>query len=155
MSANRHSRRAVEAALRCHASAAALAIPLLVRLLPLRTLLKAMTPPPRWRPYAALPPERIVAAVNRRLARPRMMRRRACLRRGLMLFHFLRLAGVPARLNIGAYPPPPRGRRMHAHCWVTVDGQPVADPPEAPVAVVLVHGDTPAAAKPNQARRPA
>ena len=39
----------------------------------------------------------------------------------------LRLAGVPAVLEFGVYPPELDPQRMHAHCWVTVDGVAVAD----------------------------
>ena len=66
------------------------------------------------------------------------MRRRACLRQGLTLFHFLKLAGWPAVLRIGVFPPGRDRRRMHAHCWVTLNGVPLSPPPEQPVATLLV-----------------
>jgi len=136
----RTDRPAIEAALRAHVWAVATLLPLLVRLLPLRALLRVMTPPARLRPYHIIPPERIVAAVGRRLRNPRHMRRRACLRQGLTLYHFLRLAGVPAVLEFGVYPPGADAVRLHAHCWVSVGGRAVSAPPGRPAALLLTHG---------------
>ena len=115
-------------------------IPLLERVLPLKVLLRLLTPP-RWcRPYSGTPPEEVSRLVARRLREPRNMRRRACLREGLTLFHFLRLANWPAVLHIGVFPPRLDQRRLHAHCWVTVDNVPLSPPPEQPVATLLNHG---------------
>ena len=136
----RTGKRAIEAPLRAHVWLVATLLPLLVRVLPLKALLRLMTPPGWWRPYRAVPSERIAAAVARRLKHPHNMRRRACLREGLTLYHFLRLAGVPAVLQFGVYPPELDPGRMHAHCWVTVDGVPVSAPPGQPAALVLTHG---------------
>lgn len=125
--------------LRMHVWIVATAVPLLVRLFPMRTLLRLATPRRRWRLYAGVTGERICLAVQSRLANPRMMRRRACLRQGLMLYHFLRLAGIPAVLNIGAWPPGRDARRLHTHCWVTVNDEPIAeaDPADIPPGVLL------------------
>ena len=125
--------------LRAHVWTAATFLPVLVRL-PLRRLLRLMTPPAFLRPYASVSRERIVEIVERRLRAPRNMRRRACLRRGLLLFHFLRLAGCDAVLQFGVFPPGVNPNRMHGHCWVTVAGEGVADPPGEGLAVVMTHG---------------
>lgn len=123
--------------------------PLLVRLLPLRALLRLVTPPGWLRPYRHMQADAIAAAVDRRLARPVHMRRRACLRKGLMLFHFLRLAGRPAVMHFGVYGPGNEQARMRAHCWVTVDGRAICDEPDRPHATVLSHGHiSPAADQP-------
>ncbi len=136
----RPGRPATEAALRAHVYLVATMLPLLVRVLPLKVLLRLMTPPARLRPYRTVPPDRIAAIVARRLRNPRNMRRRACLRRGLTLYHFLRLAGVPAAIHFGVYPPDADPRRLHAHCWVTVDGVALTEPPGQPSAVLFTHG---------------
>ena len=115
-------------------------IPLLEKFIPLKWLLRLLTPPSRCKPYAGTPPEEISRLVARRLREPRNMRRRACLRHGLTLFHFLKLAGWPAVLHIGVFPPGLDSRRMHAHCWVTLNGVPLSPPPEQPVATLLVCG---------------
>ena len=113
--------------LRIHVWLAVALVPLLVRLAGLEALLKLATPRRPWRLYRRLSCETVARAVARRLRRPRHMKRRACLRRGLALYHFLRLAGHPAVLRIGAWPGRRDGGRLHAHCWVTVGGQVVDD----------------------------
>lgn len=119
-----------DAAARLHIALFTFITPLLVRLFPLRILLRLVTPPSGITPYRKMPPERIVAAVKRRLAAPRMMRRRACLREGLTAFHFLSLAGYSPELRFCVYPPDPSQRHMHAHCWVVLDGNPLTSPPQ-------------------------
>lgn len=127
------------AILRIHVALVALVIPDLSRRLPLERLLSLFTPGRSSRLYASLETEEIVQAVRRRLRHPWRMRGRPCLRLGLMLFHFLRLAGVPAVLNFCVYK---EGYgREQAHCWVTVAGRCIADPPEDEHVVILVHGE--------------
>jgi len=109
--------------LRVHVWLVVTVVPLLVRLVDLETLLKLTTPRRPWRLYRGLSCEAIDLAVGRRLRRPRHMKRRACLRRGVALYHFLRLAGQPAVLRIGAWPAGRDRGRLHAHCWVTVNGR--------------------------------
>ena len=116
-------------------------IPLLVKVVPLRRLVALLTPPAWWRPYAGVPAEGIAGLTARRLRRPRVMRRRACLREGLTMFHFLRLAGLPATLYVGVYPPSADPSRLHGHCWVSLNGACVSAPPARPVGVLLRHGE--------------
>ena len=126
--------------LRGHVWLLATLIPLLEKFIPLKWLLRLLSPPSRFKPYAGTSPEEISRLVAHRLREPRNMRRRACLRQGLALFHFLKLAGWPAVLRIGVFPPGRDRRRMHAHCWVTLNGVPLSPPPEQPVATLLVCG---------------
>ena len=126
--------------LRGHIWLLATLIPLLEKCIPLKRLLRLLTPPTGFKPYAGTPPEEISRLVAQRLRQPRNMRRRACLRHGLTLFHFLKLAGWPAVLRIGVFPPSLDSRRMHAHCWVTLNGVPLSPPPEQPLATLLVCG---------------
>jgi hypothetical protein len=123
--------------LKAHVALVATAMPLLVRLIPLKRLLRLLEPPRWMRCYRNVDIERIAAVVEARLARPRMMVRRACLRKGLTLYHFLRLSGRPAELVFGVFPSADAKGRMHGHCWVSVDGRAVSEPAAAPVAVVL------------------
>jgi hypothetical protein len=125
--------------LRGHIWLLATLIPLLEKILPLKYLLRLLTPPPRFKPYGGMLPEEISRWVAHRLRQPRNMRRRACLRHGLTLFHFLRLAGCPAVLHIGVFPPQFDSRRMHAHCWVTLNGVCLIPPPEQPAATLLTY----------------
>jgi hypothetical protein len=110
----------------------ALVIPLLLRVFPLRWVLRLLAPPRWWRPYAGMAPGRIAEAVARRLARPRMMRRRACLREGLLLFHFLCLAGGEPTVHFAVFPPDEAPSPVHAHCWVTLGGRAWSEPPQGP-----------------------
>jgi hypothetical protein len=123
--------------LRGHVWFAAAVVPLLVRVLPIRSLVRAMTPP-RWlHLYRQVPAEQMAAVVSHRLRKPRVMRRRACLRHGLVLFHVLKLAGYPAMLHFGVYPPSRDPRRLHGHCWITVGDVCLSEPPSEPAAVVM------------------
>ncbi len=123
--------------LRSHVWLVATLVPLLVRLLPIRFLVRVMTPPRWMRLYRKVEPERMAAVVAHRLRRPRIMRRRACLRLGLVLYHFLKLAGQPAVLHFGVYPPSVDPKRLHGHCWVTVNDVCLSAPPDQPAAVVM------------------
>ncbi|MFW6153799.1 MAG: lasso peptide biosynthesis B2 protein [Planctomycetota bacterium] len=128
-----------EVLLRMHVWLVVTALPLLVRLVDLPRLLKLATPRRPWRVYRGLSSETIGRAVARRLRRSRHMKRRACLRRGLALYHFLRLAGRPAVLRVGAWPPGRDPERLHAHCWVTVNGCVVDDDADLPPGVLLCY----------------
>jgi len=126
--------------LRGHAWLVAFLVPLLVRLLPLPKLLSLLTPPTRTRPYKGISADSIAGIVARRLAKPRNMRRRACLREAVTLFHFLRLAGFPAVMHFAVYPPAEDDSQIHAHCWVTIDGKAISTPAVGPHVQMLRHG---------------
>jgi len=121
---------------RGHVWVFAAVLPVLVRALSLRRLVRLLTPPGFLRPYAGIAADEIVRMVARRLARPRMMRRRPCLRQGLTLLHFLRLAGLAAELHVAVYPPSADRNRMHGHCWVSLDGRDLMPGPGAPAAEI-------------------
>lgn len=125
-----------EAILRAHVWLVAIVLPLLVRFVPIRGLLVLVEQPRWWDPYRGIAPERIVEIVDRRLQNPHNMRRRRCLRQGLTLFHFLRLAAVPSVLNFGVLGPATAGKRLHAHCWVTISGRDLYAP-QHPFVVLL------------------
>ena len=124
--------------LRLHIALVTSLVPLLDRLLSLTSLLRLLTPAHPWALYRDLGPEPIVRALRRRLDKPIHMRRRACLRLGVTLYHFLRLAGLPAELRFGVYPSQAQHQRMHGHCWVLLDGRCLTDPPAEPVVQVLL-----------------
>ena len=111
-----------------HVRLVAWSIPLLDRVFSLNVLVR-LARPPRWvRPYRGLDIDAIRQSTGKALANPRQMKRRSCLRLGLVLFHFLRLAGRPAVLNFSIGPPGRCHDCLHAHCWVTV-GERVFDAP--------------------------
>ena len=124
--------------LRMHVACLATVLPDLSKLLSLSRLLQFFTPKSAASFYEGLAVEQVVTEVNHRLRWPWRMRGRKCLRRGLLLFYFLELSGYPAELHFGIYSDCPT--RMKAHCWVTVNGLTVADPPDRPCGIVLRYG---------------
>jgi len=124
--------------LRCHIGCLALVLPDASKLLPLKNLLAWMTPRDALGWYRGMAEQEIVEMVQRRLAHPLRMRGRRCLREGLLCFHFLRLAGVPAELHFGVFVRS-RGREL-AHCWVVVQGRSVTLPPQDDYMLILRHG---------------
>jgi len=126
-------------ALRAHIWWTACLIPVLDRLLPLRGVLWVLTPARWWHPYRGMAPEAIGGLVRRRLAHPRQMKRRACLREGLILFHFLCLAGLEPVLHFAVFPAEAPPRPMHAHCWVTLGDVACSAPAQPPCAEMMRH----------------
>ena len=118
----------------------AAAIPVLIKLMPLKKLLKLITPKANCELYKSITTEQIAEMVNRRLRRPRHMRNRRCLRKGLTLFYFLRLVGAPAKIHIAVHTPTAQSKRIRAHCWVVLDGLAMSEPIDGPGATILVHG---------------
>lgn len=128
-------------------------LPRLVRRLPLTHLLADMLPSavePAWQ----LPPARTVAAVQAALARPFRMRGRPCLREGLAAFHFLRRGGHAAVLHFGVDRNSTRKARIRGHCWVSLDGEILLNPP-APEFVELFAYSGQALPQPQAGRRAA
>lgn len=109
-------------------------LPDLSRVTPLERLLRWYTPAAPAAAWAGREPADILAQIDRHLAGCRRMRGRRCLRRGLLAFYFLRLAGRPAVLHMGVFAQA-QGRTL-AHCWTSV-GDLVDDPPTAPCTPVL------------------
>jgi len=114
--------------LRLHIRLVTLAIPLLDRWLPLPRLVRLLIAGPKWQPYRRVPVATISVLVHAALRRPRWMKRRACYRLGLTMGHFLRLAGQPVLMHFAVAPPSMDPRRLHAHCWVTVNGEDITAP---------------------------
>jgi hypothetical protein len=123
-----------------HVWIAAAAIPLLDRFLTLQRLLRLLTPRRPLRPYRGADPDLIAGTVRRRLRRPIHMRRRACLRRSLVMYHFARLAGVEAVFHVAVFPPSADPSRLHAHGWVTVGEVCLCEPPQGHATEVLTYG---------------
>jgi len=136
----RHISRRTHLLLALHVWVLATLILLLDKLLPLQRLLRLLTPRRSFGPYAGMDVDQVVAAVGRRLRRPRHMRRRACLRQSLMLYHFLRLAGSAAVFHVAVFPPSVDPQRLHAHSWVTVGEKCVSEPPATGAVEMLTYG---------------
>lgn len=100
-------------------------------------ILRRATPPAGARAYGGLAPEAIIAAVKRAARRPWRMRDRRCLREGLLAFHYLALAGHRPVLHFGLVPKSVKAGRPRAHCWVSIDGAVVLNPPAEPMIDLL------------------
>jgi hypothetical protein len=121
-----------------HVALLAMIIPDVSRWLPLQSLLRLFTPQEAGWPYAGMSADQILGVIQRRLRDPWRMRGRRCLRFGLLGFYFLRRAGFPVVLHFGVYVT--GEAREKAHCWLTLDGRILADPPGDPHVLVLTHG---------------
>jgi hypothetical protein len=113
-----------------------IALRVLLRLVPLGTLLRWLEP--RRTPDAADPQTfaRAVACTEALLWRISFPLRGVCLPRSLTLYHFARRCGIPARLHCGV-------RRVdggfQGHAWLSLDGRPFleADDPRPVYAVTF------------------
>jgi hypothetical protein len=124
------------AIMRAHVYMVATLIPLLVNLLGVSGLIRVMTPPAWLRPYSHFSIQQILQVVERRLRNPRNMRRRVCLRRSLTLYHFLMLSGRRPTIEFGVFAPASAEAKLQGHCWVSLEGLPIAEDSALPQAVV-------------------
>ena len=142
MSSSKH--RACPLLLTClagHIWLLASVVPLLVRIFPIRLILRSAQPPRFLRPYDGVAAERIVSMVNRRLRKPRNMKRRACLRQGLLIFHFLKLANLPAVLHFTVAPLSQGPKRLYGHSFVTLGDEDMSPRADGSFVVILTVGD--------------
>lgn len=116
------------------------------RLLPMFTkrddlgpILELATPAPDARAYADIAADAIVASVKATVARPWRMRGRRCLREGLLAFHYLSLAGHAPLLHFGVVTQSLRGEKPSAHCWVSVGGRTLLNPPQKSMHELFVY----------------
>ena len=116
-------------ALHAHLWWMARSLPFTVKRRSLRRLLAATTPLPGRMPYRGFSAGEIIDAVRETTKRPWRMGGRRCLREGLLAFRFLRLAGYPAVLHFAIEPDSVAADSLSAHCWVTVEGVCVINPP--------------------------
>lgn len=127
-------------ALVVHVWIVAAVIPPLDKFLTLERMLRLLTPHRPLRLYAGVTADLIVGIVRRRLHRPFHMRRRACLRLSLVMYHFARLAGIDAVFHVAVFPPSADPNRLHAHSWVTAGEVCLCEPPKGHAAEVLTYG---------------
>ena len=120
--------RALPLRFRLHLWFAARLLPVWIGFRGLERILQDATPARPATPYLGLSSEDVVGAVRSTVARSWLMRDRRCLRRTLLAFRFLRLAGYEAVIHF-AVSPPGNSPRLRAHCWVTLDGVCLLDQP--------------------------
>jgi hypothetical protein len=113
-------------------------LPMFTRRNDLEPLLLLATPTPGLRAYDDLAAGTIVQAVKASVARPWRMRGRRCLREGLLAFHYLALAGHAPLLHFGVVPQSLGGSKPSAHCWVSVGGEILLNPPARPMHELFV-----------------
>ena len=131
----------IRAGLVLHVWIVATVYPLLDRFLTLERVLALFTPRRPFGPYVGISPDLIAAIVHERLRRPIHMRRRACLRLSLVLYHFLRLSGAEAVFHVAVFPPSSVDqKRLHAHGWVTVGGVCLCEPLRERAVEILTYG---------------
>jgi hypothetical protein len=112
---------------------AARLMPMFTKRNDLEPLLLMATPAPGLRVYGDLTAPEIIDAVKASVARPWRMRGRRCFREGLLAFHYLTLAGHAPLLHFGVVPQSLSGKKPAAHCWISIDGKIMLNPPERPM----------------------
>lgn len=110
-------------------AALATVLPLLIRFLSLPRLLDVLTPKATRRPEAP-DPSTMVRYTDRILGTRLWIYQPTCLKRALLLFHFLRRSGMPVSFCLGVQPTityaaRDREGRLEGHAWVTYEGRPV------------------------------
>jgi hypothetical protein len=112
---------------------AARLMPMFTKRNDLEPLLLMATPAPGLCVYDDLTAREIIDAVKASVARPWRMRGRRCFREGLLAFHYLALAGHAPLLHFGVVPQSLSGKKPAAHCWISIDGKIMLNPPERPM----------------------
>lgn len=115
---------------RLHLWIAARRLPIGAKRRTIEQLMQGALPPPGYVPYKGLTVDEVLGAVRAVTSRPWRMRARRCLREGLLGFRFLRLAGFSPVLCFGLNPASLHKERLDAHCWLTLDGECILNPPE-------------------------
>ncbi len=112
---------------------AARLLPQVMKFRQLDDILRRATPEKAMRAYDDLKADEIIGAVKKSVARPWRMRGRRCLREGLLAFHYLKLAGYAPVLHFGLVPKTITTTRPKAHCWISLNGTIVLNPPVVPM----------------------
>ena len=111
-----------------------LALPVLQRVLALPALLHLLDAravyPPRVTPSRLLVLVRGVCQLYTGVFRPN------CLKQSLILWHCLRRWGYPVHVYFGVVK---HGETLAGHCWLELDGQPLAEPADPHQAFTVVY----------------
>jgi hypothetical protein len=100
------------------------ALPVLLRVLPLPTLVILYGARPLSAVLPPLAPDRLLWLIRGLLHQRIGMVRPNCLKQSLVLFHFLRQWDAPVALFLGVAT---HGGTLTGHCWVELDGQPLGE----------------------------
>jgi hypothetical protein len=120
------------------AAAAVLVLPLVLRVLPLRTTLALCDAWPRSPAPHALPAT-LARRIDRWMRHGRSLWRPTCLTRAVILYAMLRQHGYAPAFHIGTHG---AATSFHAHAWTSLGGLPIGEPPAPPVVYDLLvrHG---------------
>lgn len=105
-------------------------LPLYLKRAPLQKIVQLATPEPELRGSLSLTHDEITSSVKSVLSRPWRMAGRRCLREGVMAFHYLSLAGHEPVFHFAVNAASLATARPRAHCWISIDGKVVLNPPE-------------------------
>lgn len=115
------------------------------RLLPVRLAgadlsgaLRLAEAPPRPG-FDGMDPDLVASLTHAVTRRPLVMRRRRCLRSGLLGYKYLRMSGHAPVLHFALAPDSLREPATRAHCWVTLEGRPVINDPDPAMVEVMTH----------------
>lgn len=98
------------------------ALLILQRFLPLPRLMALYDPEPAESPRPKVEPRRLVTLVT---ALVRItLRDRFCMKRSILIFHFLQKWGYDARIYFGVVK---EANELQGHAWVELDGKPMAE----------------------------
>lgn len=132
---------------------AARLLPMFVRKRSLDEILKLANPRASSRGPDNMPADAILRAVKKAAARPWLMRDRRCLREGLLGFHFLSRAGYKPLLHFGIIPDTAATPHPRAHCWISLDGAIVLNPPEVSMLDLFAYDGSRSAPAPQALRK--
>jgi len=104
-----------------------LKLPLLLKFRNITSLVQKITPRNHSEHNGSLTLERIIYLCDRCLhLLQKLMYKYSCLKRCLLLYHFLRLYRVPVEINFGIKW---EGNRLTGHSWLTLNGDTFLEPP--------------------------
>ena len=115
------------------------------RLLPLRlrgrdfSRILALAPASSAPRYGRYPVAYVARSVRKAARNPILMRDRRCLRTGLVGFDYLRRCGHKPELHFAVDEVSLDADRLSAHCWVTIDGEPVINQRMDGQVTIYVH----------------
>lgn len=111
-----------------------LLLPLLQRALTLPTLLHLLDA--RTVSPARITVSRLCALLDGVLQQHSALLRPTCVKKSLILFHHLRRWGYPVQIHFGVVK---HGSVLAGHCWLELDGQPLAEPADPQQAFTVAY----------------
>ena len=130
-----HIRNPKDLLLLLHIAALAFLLPVLLRWVKLPTLLKVLKPWNRVAPVGREQVDKIVRFTNFIVGKG-FAGKRACLKRSLLLYHFLKRAGVNVEMNFGIR----KEKELIGHSWLTYQGRLYLDDEKSTRDFEIIYG---------------